>query len=66
MTCPLCHHTEDRVVSSREREGNQERLRQCCQCGHRWRTIELPAERVQRVKRIEQIYGQLAELVGDA
>ena len=66
MTCPLCHHAEDRVIRSRDRDGSIHRVRECDRCGHRWQTIELPALDVERIKRIEAAWGNLAETIGQA
>ena len=66
MTCPLCRHDENRVIRSRERNGEVHRLRQCDRCGHRWQTVELPAADVERIRRIEAAWAGLSESIGAA
>lgn len=41
MTCPICSHTETRVI----RKTGQDRRRECLRCGHRWTTIEVDKKR---------------------
>lgn len=59
MKCPFCHHTEARVVDSREvREGTEtRRRRECLACGRRFTTYErvdeVPAAVVKRDGRRE-------------
>jgi transcriptional repressor NrdR len=47
MRCPVCHHTEDRVVDSRtSREGRAvRRRRECLRCARRFTTYEYIEER---------------------
>lgn len=66
MACPLCHHDEDRVIRSRERDGAVNRVRECVRCGHRWQTVELPAADVERIRRIEAAWAGLSESIGAA
>lgn len=42
MRCPLCQHTESRVLESRSAESGQSvrRRRECLQCKHRFTTYE--------------------------
>ena len=42
MNCPTCHHPEHQVLrTDSDRAGEIRRIRRCCQCGHRWSTLEL-------------------------
>jgi len=40
MNCPICRHTELKVVDSREVEDGVRRRRECLGCGHRFTTYE--------------------------
>ena len=40
MNCPNCHHTDFKVVDSREVEDGIRRRRECLGCGHRFTTYE--------------------------
>jgi transcriptional regulator NrdR family protein len=66
MSCPLCHHDEDHVIRSKERNDTVHRVRQCDRCGHRWQTVELPVADVERIRRIEAAWGSLADSIGGA
>lgn len=51
VTCPVCGHGQ-RVIDSRQRAGGGIRRRRVClrdTCGHRWTTVELPADRWEAV-----------------
>ncbi|NIM70852.1 MAG: transcriptional repressor NrdR [Xanthomonadales bacterium] len=51
MWCPLCNHTETRVVDSRlTRDGMQiRRRRECSRCNNRFNTFETPELKAPRV-----------------
>lgn len=53
MKCPLCDHHETRVLRTADREAGVARSRQCLRCGHRWPTLELPADQADRLRRLE-------------
>jgi transcriptional regulator NrdR family protein len=42
VNCPACHHSENTVIDSRDRQdGNViRRRRRCDQCGQKWTTYE--------------------------
>lgn len=46
MNCPVCQHTEHLVLRSKAKAGEIRRTRKCCQCGHRWATLELMEEQL--------------------
>ena len=50
MTCPVGSHEETRLLETREGR----RRRECGQCFHRWTTYEIPAERLEKLERLEQ------------
>ena len=41
MNCPTCRHPDHLVLRSKPSAGAIRRTRKCCQCGHRWTTLEL-------------------------
>lgn len=48
MKCPACTSTEQRVLSTRTGDSKITRLRCCDACGHRWNTVEIGAQDMQR------------------
>lgn len=50
MKCPACESTEGRVLSTRDTGAKVARLRGCGACGHRWNTVELPAQNLARME----------------
>lgn len=55
LRCPVCSHTETRVLRTTERDGRVRRTRQCCQCGHKWATVEMTEADALRVARVESL-----------
>lgn len=53
MECPLCRHEDSRVLRTVGRDSGIARSRQCMRCGHRWPTLEIPADRANRLERLE-------------
>lgn len=50
MTCPVCGG-ETKITDSRGEVDAVRRRRECCECGHRFSTLELDADMYQRFKR---------------
>lgn len=50
MKCPACTSTEQRVMSTRSGESKITRLRCCEACGHRWNTVEIDAQNLNRME----------------
>lgn len=48
MKCPACTSTDQRVLSTRTGDSKVTRLRCCDACGHRWNTVEIGAQDLQR------------------
>lgn len=46
MQCPMCGSQRDRVIDSRIRDDGRmiRRQRECCDCSHRWVTVEQMVE----------------------
>lgn len=61
MNCPICDHTETRVIRSQA----PRRRRECCRCGHRWNSIEIMEDRLMKAEqataKIQALAAQLAE-----
>lgn len=66
MTCPLCNHSETRVVRTSERAQRIRRTRQCQQCGNRWATLEITEEEANRVEHVKRVAGELLQALGDS
>lgn len=50
MKCPACSSVEQKVMSTRAGTSRTGRLRRCNACGHRWNTIELTVQELQRLE----------------
>lgn len=40
ISCPVCHHGQSHIKSSRPSNGQIYRIRVCDGCGHEYRTVE--------------------------
>lgn len=60
MKCPVCSHTETRVL---RKEGNNRR-RKCERCKHRWTTVEVDKQRFEREAEAVSKMRALAEELG--
>jgi transcriptional regulator NrdR family protein len=49
VKCPVCNSAQNAVLEVRE----ERRRRECAACRHRWTTFEVPAERLERLERLE-------------
>lgn len=65
MKCPTCGHLENRVLSTQATPERTTRLRQCCQCGKRWKTAEAHLELFERADRVIVAARQLQQLAGE-
>lgn len=63
MNCPICQHAESRTVRTDAVASGIKRRRECLRCRHRWGTLELPAEDVERLEQIRELARPLAEAV---
>jgi transcriptional regulator NrdR family protein len=61
QTCPVCNHDAHTVI---ERRGARRR-RECGLCHYRWTTYEIPAQRLERLEKIEQHATAIAEALKD-
>ena len=50
MKCPACTSTEQRVLSTRTGDSKITRLRCCDACRHRWNTVEIDAQNLNRME----------------
>lgn len=50
MKCPACTSTEQHVLSTRTGDSKITRLRCCDACGHRWNTVEIDAQNLNRME----------------
>lgn len=56
MKCPTCGHEGSGIIKSGREPDTVRRRRQCCQCGFRWTTVEIPADAHKRAtKALEMI-----------
>ena len=53
MLCPKCGGQNLHIVDSRPRETTQFRRRACADCGHRFNTLEIPADEYDKLQRKE-------------
>lgn len=65
MKCPTCGHDENRVLSTQGATERVTRLRQCCQCGKRWKTVEAHLEVLDKAERVILAARQLQALAGE-
>jgi transcriptional regulator NrdR family protein len=65
VNCPTCGHGENRVLATQGGSERVTRLRQCCQCGKRWKTAEAPLEVLERAERVLSAARQLQVLAGE-
>lgn len=69
-TCPACNEPTVKVIRSREVKDGRRRVHVCRACGHRWRSLEVPAEaEVERYARareaLEALIGALQTAIGE-
>ena len=50
MICPVCNHDRITLLETR----GERRRRECRRCLNRWTTYEIPAERLEKLERLEQ------------
>jgi len=60
MDCPICHHTDSRVLRT---DKNLRRLRQCTRCLNRWPTCELSEQEVRQLRSTDDIVRRLTESI---
>lgn len=65
MKCPTCGHLENRVLSTQATPERTTRLRQCSQCGKRWKTAEAHVDLFDRADRVIVAARQLQALAGE-
>lgn len=69
MKCPACESTDGRVMSTRDTGAKVARLRCCGACGHRWPTVEMPAQNLARMEsavRAVRTFTSLSKELDDA
>lgn len=63
MNCPTCGHTESRVLRTKEDAAAVVRIRECLECGKRWKTSEVPTKIYERAAATIYAYQDLASAV---
>lgn len=63
MLCPLCTHTETRVLRTIDEAERIRRSRECRRCGHRWATSEILTVRVRKLEELETAARKALETV---
>ncbi len=53
MTCPRCGSENTYTVDSRDGKNGRRRRKRCADCENRWTTVEIEAEKYQRLKRLK-------------
>ena len=68
VPCPSCGSRDVGVIDSRSWEDLQERRRrrECDACGHRWTTVEVPIDELQRIKRKARLADKFVEQLNEA
>jgi transcriptional regulator NrdR family protein len=61
VNCPLCNGAQNAVLEVR----GERRRRECADCGHRWTTFEIAAERLEKLERLEQHAAAIAQELAD-
>jgi len=62
MNCPICNGAESAVLEVRDGR----RRRECTMCHHRFTTYEVPAERLEKLERLEQHAAAIAHEMEDS
>lgn len=65
MNCPKCGHDVVSCIDSRPRNGTIYRRRKCMECGHRFSTLEISLDDMDRLKHKEALLRSLLDYVGD-
>ena len=65
MHCPTCSHNDNRVLSTKGEADRITRLRQCCRCGKRWKTVEASTEVIDKADRVIAAARELQALTGE-
>jgi len=60
--CPVCRSSTSVVTDTRPWHASIKRRRKCVGCGHRWTTIELPADLAERLPAMEEDLKQIARI----
>lgn len=64
MNCPICAHGEHRVLRSRTNDrGAIVRMRECLQCGKRWRTVEMDEARAEKADEVLEAFRAIQGMV---
>jgi len=63
MICPTCESPNTRVSISRDAGQYVRRLRVCCDCARRWRTVEVTEEDHERAEKVMEIARRFRELM---
>ncbi len=56
-TCPFCNSRKHKVIEVREdkRRGMTKRRRECLDCGKRWKTYEVEADRLDLLEDVARV-----------
>lgn len=65
MNCPTCGHGEHRILRTDAQDGRVRRSRECLQCGHRWRTLEVPEAEARRFVELAEAWRAMGRIVGE-
>lgn len=63
MKCPICNGVDDRIVRSATLDDRIERERRCMDCGHSWKTEELQAADVRRLRSVGEAVQKAAQML---
>jgi transcriptional repressor NrdR len=54
MNCPICNAPDARVMRTLDQGATIERRRRCDKCGHRYDTLELDAQQIEKLKSLQE------------
>ena len=54
--CPVCDHEKTTAIDTRNRYGTKRRVRECCSCSARWRTVEISYDEIKELLATKDAY----------
>lgn len=65
MNCPICDHSDHRVIRTDAKDGLVRRSRECLKCAHRWFTAEVPETVLERAAEIAEAWRHMRDAIGE-
>jgi len=59
LPCPTCDTQDSAIIDTQNVDLGKRRRRQCCSCGHKWATLEVPIGRMPRD--INSLFAELGD-----